>query len=61
MKLMLVYSKVPRDERDRVPVVVEERGRLVWVAGVAVAEECRVTAPEEGVVILKLRAKAKDR
>jgi tRNA(Ile)-lysidine synthase len=58
---LLVDRKVPRDERDRVPVVVDARGRLVWVAGVAVAEECRVTAPEEGVVILKLRAKAKDR
>ena len=54
---VLVDRKVPRDERDRVPVVVDARGRLVWVAGVALADECRVTAPEAGVVILKLRAK----
>jgi tRNA(Ile)-lysidine synthase len=56
---VLVDRKVPRDERDRVPVVVDARGRLVWVAGVALADECRVTAPEAGVVILKLRAKEK--
>ena len=30
------------------------RAAFVWVAGVAVAEECRVTAPEAGVVILEL-------
>ena len=54
---VLVDRKVPRNERDRVPVVVDARGRLVWVAGVALADECRVTAPEAGVVILKLRAK----
>jgi tRNA(Ile)-lysidine synthase len=54
---VFVDRKVPRDERDRVPVVVDARGRLVWVAGVALADECRVTAPEAGVVILKLRAK----
>jgi tRNA(Ile)-lysidine synthase len=54
---VFVDRKVPRDERDRVPVVVDARGRLVWVAGVALADECRVTAPEAGVVILRLRAK----
>ncbi len=54
---VLVDRKVPRNERDRVPVVVDARGRLVWVAGVALADECRVTSPEAGVVILKLRAK----
>ncbi len=52
---VLVDRKVPQDERDKVPVVVDARGRVVWVAGVAVAEECRVTAPEAGVVILELR------
>ncbi len=52
---LLVDRKVPRDERDRVPIVVDARGRLVWVAGVAMAEECRVTAPEAGMVILELR------
>jgi tRNA(Ile)-lysidine synthetase-like protein len=52
---LLVDRKIPRDERDRVPIVVDARGRLVWVAGVAMAEECRVTAPEAGVVILELR------
>jgi len=52
---LFVDRKVPRDARHLVPVVMDSAGRIVWVAGVAMAEECRVTAPEAGVVILELR------
>jgi len=52
---VLVDRKVPRDERDRVPIVVDSAGRIVWVVGVTIAEECRVTAPATGVVVLKVR------
>ena len=48
---LLVDRKVPRHERDRVPVVVDGHGRLVWVVGVAMADEFRVTAPEVEVVV----------
>jgi tRNA(Ile)-lysidine synthase len=51
---LLVDRKVPRDERDRVPLVVDATGRIVWVAGIAIADECRVTAPAAGVVVLKV-------
>jgi tRNA(Ile)-lysidine synthase len=52
---VLVDRRVPRADRDRVPVVVDARGRIVWIAGVAMAEECRVTAPEAGMVILEMK------
>jgi len=52
---VLVDRKVPRSQRDRVPVVVDRDGRIVWVAGIAVADDCRVTAPEDSVLILELR------
>ena len=51
----LVDRKVPRDERDRVPVVVDGRDRIVWVVGHSVAEEFRVTDPAQGVILLKVR------
>jgi tRNA(Ile)-lysidine synthetase-like protein len=51
---VLVDRKVPRSARDRVPVVVDASGRIVWVAGVSIAHHCRVTAPEAGMVILEL-------
>jgi tRNA(Ile)-lysidine synthase len=52
---VFVDRKVPRSERDRVPLVVDASDRIVWVAGVTLAHECRVTAPEDGVLILEQR------
>jgi len=51
----LTDRKVPRTRRDIVPIVVDAADRIVWVVGLAIAEECRVTAPEAGVVILEVR------
>lgn len=52
---VLVDRKVPRHERDRVPLVVDADDQIVWVAGLVVAHDCRVTAPEDGVLILEQR------
>jgi tRNA(Ile)-lysidine synthase len=52
---VFVDRKVPRRERDEVPLVVDAAGRIVWVAGLSIAHECRVTDPLAGVVILELR------
>jgi tRNA(Ile)-lysidine synthase len=50
-----VDRKVPRDERDRIPLVVDARDRIVWVAGHAVDDEFRVTDPAQSVLLLRLR------
>jgi tRNA(Ile)-lysidine synthase len=52
---VLVDRKVPRIARDHVPLVVDRSGRIVWVVGHAIADECRVTRPESGMVILELK------
>jgi tRNA(Ile)-lysidine synthase len=51
---VFVDRKVPRGARDRVPVVVDGAGRIVWVVGHGIADECRVTAPGASVVLLKV-------
>jgi tRNA(Ile)-lysidine synthase len=48
-----VDAKVRRSERDRVPLVVDSAGQIVWVAGHVVAEDFRVTDRTRAVVILK--------
>jgi tRNA(Ile)-lysidine synthase len=48
-----VDAKVQRDKRDKIPLVVDADGRIVWVAGLSVAEEFRVTDRTKAVVILK--------
>jgi tRNA(Ile)-lysidine synthase len=52
---VLVDRKVPRGDRDRVALVVDADDKIVWVAGLVVAHDCRVTAPEDGVLILEQR------
>jgi tRNA(Ile)-lysidine synthase len=53
---VLVDRKIARAERDRIPIVTDAAGRIVWVSGVAVAHECRVTSARAGMVILEIRA-----
>ena len=52
---VLVDRKVPRDDRDRIPVVTNEQGQIVWVAGEVLAEPFRVTSLTTTVVVLTLR------
>jgi len=50
-----VDHKVVREERDRVPIVVDDRDRIVWVAGHAICEDFRVIDPAQAVLILRLK------
>jgi tRNA(Ile)-lysidine synthase len=52
---VLVDRKVPKDDRDRVPIVTTEQGDIVWVAGQVLADPFRVTSLTSSVVILTLR------
>jgi len=51
----LVDRKVPRAARDGVPIVVDNAGRIVWVAGHEIDRAFRVTDASQAVVILTLR------
>ena len=48
-----VDAKIDRCEREITPVIVDSAGRIVWVAGHALAEEFRVANATKDVVILK--------
>jgi tRNA(Ile)-lysidine synthase len=50
---LFVDAKIERLERDRTPVIVDSAGQIVWIAGLALAEEFRVTEATKDVVILK--------
>ncbi len=52
---VFVDRKVPRDERPLVPVVLDARERIAWVAGHVVGEPFRVTPSSASVVVLTLR------
>jgi tRNA(Ile)-lysidine synthase len=52
---VLVDRKVPRDDRDALPIVTTETGEIVWVAGQVLADPFRVTPLTKSVVVLTLR------
>jgi tRNA(Ile)-lysidine synthase len=50
-----VDHKIPRIERDRVPIVADARGRIVWVVGGPVAADFRPAGAPGGVILLEAR------
>ena len=50
-----VDRKVRRGDRSRVPLVVDEADRIVWVAGYGIDEAFQVTGPGQAVLTLRLR------
>lgn len=48
-----VDAKIDRFAREIAPVIIDAAGRIVWVAGHALAEEFKVTNATKDVVILK--------
>ena len=49
-----VDRKVPRDRRAGVPLVVDDRLGIVWIAGHGLGEGARMIGADEGVIILKI-------
>ena len=48
-----VDRKITRADRAAIPLVIDPRLGVVWVAGHGLAEDVRITAAGEGVVVLK--------
>jgi tRNA(Ile)-lysidine synthase len=48
---LLVDRKVPRDARNRIPVVADAAGRIVWVVGHAVAAHVAASARDAVIVL----------
>ncbi len=50
-----VDRKIARADRDRLPLVVDENDRIIWVAGHRIDETFRVTDGAQHVLLLRLR------
>lgn len=50
---LMVNRKIPRHDRDRVPVITHADGRIAWVIGLAVGEEFAVQPHTTGVLLLQ--------
>ena len=52
---LFVDRKIERARRHRVPVVVDGRDRVVWVVGMGLSEDFRVTDATASMIILRVR------
>lgn len=55
LKKFLSGLKVTRRERDRIPLLVDGKGRIAWVAGMRAAEWCRVDRGTTRALFLEMR------
>ncbi len=51
---LFVDRKVPRDERKRVPLVLDAAGRVIWVVGFGIDHDFRPGEGSESVLFLKV-------
>tara|TARA_B100001167_G_C16698921_1_gene270729 strand:+ start:179 stop:583 length:405 start_codon:yes stop_codon:yes gene_type:complete len=51
---LFVDRKISKSKRRAIPIVVDSRGKIVWVAGQTLDEDFRVTDSDRGVLILKV-------
>lgn len=53
LKRFLIDRKVPREERDRLPLVLDAGGEIIWIPGVEISEKVRLTpgVPEEAYLL----------
>jgi len=54
LKDFLIKQKVPREERDRLPIVATPE-EIIWVGGVRTAENWKVTAGTKKILYLKIK------
>ncbi len=52
---LLVDKKIPRAEREGIPIVATTRGEILWVVGHCVAETAKVTPTTEALAELEAR------
>ncbi len=51
---LFVDRKVPRDDRGRVPLVLDADGRVIWVIGFGIAHDFRAGERSESMLFLKV-------
>jgi tRNA(Ile)-lysidine synthase len=59
LKAFLIDAKIPRQVRDRLPLVVSESG-IVWVVGVQIADWAKVTSATRQVLRLQVTQQASE-
>lgn len=57
IKDILIDEKIPKFKREKIPVVVDSRDNILWLAPYKMSNEFRITKETDKVLILKLKYK----
>ena len=52
---LFVDRKIGQPDRHRVPVVLDDRDRVIWVVGLGLSDDFRVTGATTSMVMLRVR------
>ncbi|WP_074351194.1 tRNA lysidine(34) synthetase TilS [Proteiniborus sp. DW1] len=52
LKDFFIDEKIPRDERDRIPII-EDGEKIIWVVGYRISEECKISSNTSSVLVLE--------
>ncbi|KUK10404.1 MAG: tRNA(Ile)-lysidine synthase [Clostridia bacterium 41_269] len=55
IKEILIDAKVPREKREKIPVVLDQKG-IVWLAGFRIAERVKITDNTEKILRIDYKA-----
>jgi tRNA(Ile)-lysidine synthase len=55
LKEFFIDQRIPREFRDRVPLVVDKNGRIVWVVGYRISDEVKVTDTTKKILKFKVK------
>ncbi len=58
LKEFFIDEKVPRGQRDSIPILVNENGDIIWVVGYRIDERFKVTKETERVLLIKVNVKS---
>ncbi|MCL0041770.1 tRNA lysidine(34) synthetase TilS [Peptococcaceae bacterium] len=54
LKKFFIDQKVPRSERDKIPIICNKKGDIVWVCGFRIGEDFKITHSTKRILHLKL-------
>lgn len=54
IKDYFIDEKIPKDERDKIPLVVDDKN-IIWVVGYRISDQYRITKNTKNVLIIEVK------
>ena len=55
IKNIFIDAKVPLAERNRIPIICDEAGKILWVVGHCISEEFKIDETTKKVILITVK------